>query len=428
MQSGAPPADPLAEAARLYAAGRAADAERQLNALLKARPNDAELQFNAAALADRAGRSERARLGYERVLQLAPTALAAWMNLGSLHLRMDAAGEAERCFRRAAELAPRLPDAPLGLGFALLRQDDTEGAAAAFARAVELDPRRPEALANLGAARLKLGDHQAAIEAQRRALALAPGNPDMLCSLGIAELQSGAAAAAATTLDSLLARMPTHARALGARAAAAIRLGEHDKAAALLDADRLVRRHAIALPPAYPTLTAFNVALAQAAEQHPTLIRSRPGKTTRNGGQTGNLADDTNPALAALVREVRAALDAFLAASGNAPKAWRLNIWATVLEMDGHQATHNHPGGIASGVYYVRVPAPIGSESAGEAGYIEFGRPPPEFGAVDESLIRTIRPEEGAMLLFPSHLWHRTIPFRADRHRISIAFDAVPIA
>jgi hypothetical protein len=32
------------------------------------------------------------------------------------------------------------------------------------------------------------------------------------------------------------------------------------------------------------------------------------------------------------------------------------------------------------------------------------------------------------MLLFPSHLWHRTIPFRAERARISIAFDAVATA
>lgn len=428
MRPPGPRPDPLAEPARLYAAGRIAEAERRLDALQKARPGDAEFQFNLAALADQAGRTERARAGYERVLRLAPNALAAWMNLGSVQLRLDNAAEAERCFRRAAELAPGLADAALGLGFALTRAESAEAAAAAFSRAVELDPRRPEALANLGAARLKLGDAPGAGDALRRALALAPANADIACSLGIAELQSGDAAAAAATLDRLLARTPSHARALGARAAAAIRLGDRARAALLLDADRLVRRHPIALPPAYPTLTAFHVALAQAAEQHPTLVRGRAGKTTRNGGQTGNLADDPDPAIAALVGEVRQALDAFLAADGQAPKAWRLNIWATVLEIDGHQATHNHPGGAASGVYYVRVPSPIGSVAAGEAGFIEFGRPPPEFGAVDEGLIRTIRPEEGAMLLFPSHLWHRTVPFRADRARISIAFDAVPMA
>ena len=426
MRPSEPEADPFAEPAKLYAAGRVAEAERRLDALVKARPGDAEFQFNAAALADRAGRNDRARKGYEHVLQLAPDAVAAWMNLGSLQLRLDNAIEAGRCFRRAADLAPRLPDAALGLGFALLRAEDPEAAASAFARAVELDPRRPEALANLGAARLKLGQMGAAAEALRGALALAPGNPDMLCSLGIAELQAGDAAASAATLDNLLTRLPRHARALGARAAAAIRLGDRAKAAELLDADHLVRRHAIAVPPAYPTLTAFNVALAQAAEQHPTLVQGRSGKTTRNGGQTGNLADDSDPAIAALAGEVRAALSGFLVSAGHAAKAWRLNIWATVLELDGHQATHNHPGGAASGVYYVRVPAPIGSEGAGQAGFIEFGRPPPEFGAADEDLVRNFRPEEGAMLLFPSHLWHRTIPFRADRARISFAFDAVP--
>jgi hypothetical protein len=34
-----------------------------------------------------------------------------------------------------------------------------------------------------------------------------------------------------------------------------------------------------------------------------------------------------------------------------------------------------------------------------------------------------IRPEEGLMLLFPSYMYHRTIPFAGDGTRISIAFD-----
>jgi uncharacterized protein (TIGR02466 family) len=203
-------------------------------------------------------------------------------------------------------------------------------------------------------------------------------------------------------------------------------MGDNATAARLLDADRLVRRRAVDVPSAWPSLTAFNVALAHAAEQHPTLVRDRAGKTTRNGGQTGNLVDDPDPAVAALVAAVRRALQNFLAAGAVPPKAWRLNIWATVLEVDGHQATHNHPGGAASGVYYVRVPSPIGTATAGEAGFIEFGRPPAEFGAANPALIRTLRPEEGALLLFPSHLWHRTIPFSAASARISIAFDAVP--
>jgi hypothetical protein len=31
-------------------------------------------------------------------------------------------------------------------------------------------------------------------------------------------------------------------------------------------------------------------------------------------------------------------------------------------------------------------------------------------------------------VLFPSYFWHRTLPFEAAETRISIAFDAVPVA
>lgn len=39
-----------------------------------------------------------------------------------------------------------------------------------------------------------------------------------------------------------------------------------------------------------------------------------------------------------------------------------------------------------------------------------------------------VRPREGLLLLFPSYFYHRTLPFRADAPRISVAFDAVPLA
>jgi hypothetical protein len=31
------------------------------------------------------------------------------------------------------------------------------------------------------------------------------------------------------------------------------------------------------------------------------------------------------------------------------------------------------------------------------------------------------------MILFPSYFYHRTVPFRSDDYRISIAFDIIPL-
>ena len=58
-----------------------------------------------------------------------------------------------------------------------------------------------------------------------------------------------------------------------------------------------------------------------------------------------------------------------------------------------------------------------------QAGWIEFGRPYWDFETRAEPLTTLIKPEEGLMLLFPSYIYHRTLPFAGGEERISIAFD-----
>ena len=60
-------------------------------------------------------------------------------------------------------------------------------------------------------------------------------------------------------------------------------------------------------------------------------------------------------------------------------------------------------------------------------GWIEFGQPGPEYHFSKETELRLIKPEPGMMVMFPSYMFHRTIPFQSDETRISIAFDVVPV-
>jgi hypothetical protein len=36
-----------------------------------------------------------------------------------------------------------------------------------------------------------------------------------------------------------------------------------------------------------------------------------------------------------------------------------------------------------------------------------------------------VRPEPGMLVLFPSYMWHGTVPFSAREKRLSCAFDIV---
>jgi ectoine hydroxylase-related dioxygenase (phytanoyl-CoA dioxygenase family) len=37
-----------------------------------------------------------------------------------------------------------------------------------------------------------------------------------------------------------------------------------------------------------------------------------------------------------------------------------------------------------------------------------------------------VKPEAGTLVLFPSYMWHGTIPFRGETPRLAVAFDVLP--
>jgi hypothetical protein len=96
------------------------------------------------------------------------------------------------------------------------------------------------------------------------------------------------------------------------------------------------------------------------------------------------------------------------------------------MDSDGFHDTHFHPPGWLSGTYYPALPPERDLQGDDGAGYIEFGRSLYSLPTTVEPATRTVQPREGMVVLFPSYFGHRTIPFKSEEKRISIAFDAVP--
>ena len=97
------------------------------------------------------------------------------------------------------------------------------------------------------------------------------------------------------------------------------------------------------------------------------------------------------------------------------------------MDARDHQSPHIHPAGWLSGVYYASVPKSIADGDPAHSGWLELGTPPSDLPPPERPLIRRFRPEPGLLVLFPSYLYHRTIPFEDDSPRISIAFDIEPV-
>ena len=104
----------------------------------------------------------------------------------------------------------------------------------------------------------------------------------------------------------------------------------------------------------------------------------------------------------------------------------KLFAWMNANPPGGFNAPHTHPGAHWSGVYYVSQP----DVETGNSGMIEFLDPRsdlPNWRILKTralALKKTIRPEPGEMILFPSYLVHWVYPNETQEERVSIAFNA----
>ena len=98
--------------------------------------------------------------------------------------------------------------------------------------------------------------------------------------------------------------------------------------------------------------------------------------------------------------------------------------WSSRLRDCGFHINHIHPTGWISSCYYVGVPEAVKDESARQ-GWLKFGEP--SFAVtLNNPIRRAVQPVPGRLVLFPSYMWHGTIPFHDAQPRTTIAFDVVP--
>lgn len=165
------------------------------------------------------------------------------------------------------------------------------------------------------------------------------------------------------------------------------------------------------------------------------------GQSLRGGTQTrGILFHRTEPLLAELHQAIRDTLEVhrtgFPARDDTHPllrhrdTPWKLaGSWSVRLagakgSMGDYHTAHIHPQGILSSALYLVVPEE--AHGAGQQGWLEVGRPPPDL-RLDLPPIRAIEPKEGHLALFPSTLYHGTTGFGSSE-RMTVAFDVVPVA
>lgn len=157
-------------------------------------------------------------------------------------------------------------------------------------------------------------------------------------------------------------------------------------------------------------------------------------QSVRGGTQTdGNLLLRDSPAIQALRRVILAAVARHITALP-APRLGHPTLiarraplriagaWSVRLTGAGYHQDHVHPEGWFSSALYLALPEPGGREPGSDrhAGWLQLGTS----RLLTPSLLPTqrIEPKFGRLVLFPSTMWHGTLPFVAGE-RLTVAFD-----
>ena len=410
-----------------------AEAEDAFRRALEMEPGNAELHDRLGHVLRARNRIEAAVVAFREAVALDPGFARAWRNLGGTLLACDDHESAAAALERARQLEPGNVQVRLFQAAAAHRAGDRARAISEYRGLLDEHPGLAEAWANLGMALQDEGDLAGAIEAYEAAVSREPRDLGTANRLADAMIAAGRYAEALACADRCLEADPGNPAAIAGRAVALAGLGRREESRDLLAADELVRAVSLATPPGYPSLAAFNRDLVEFVLRHPSRRYEPAGHATRKGSHTRDLLGNEPGPAALLAEAAREAVAGYLGAvalppghpfPGPRPADHRLVMWAVIMDRQGHQLPHIHPAAWLSGVYYAELPEDV-DDSDEPAGWIEFGRPPEDLGGDLDVPLTIRRPREGTLFLFPSYLYHRTIPFSRGQRRVSLALDVL---
>ena len=335
-------------------------------------------------------------------------------------------------FLKSYDRAPASLPLMMGKARFLLQTNRLEEAHALYAGVLAREPHDIDAVIGAAAALSRMGRHDEAMAKLQPASARDPQNPALYHHLAATALEAREPQKAAALAEQSLKLAPLSYYGLALLGSAWRMLGD-DRDERLNGYDELIGIFDLEPPEGYSSMAAFNEDLnTWLARQH-TNMREPLVQSLRGGSQTrGNIFNQRHGLMDRLKARIAEAMTAYIAAikpdaghpfRGRRGAGFRFTgSWSSRLRDCGYHINHIHPEGWISSCYYVGMPDAARDETTRQ-GWIKFGEPGLETGLGPR---RAIQPVPGRLVLFPSYMWHGTIPFQSVTPRTTIAFDAVP--
>jgi len=348
----------------------------------------------------RLGDDEHLLQSYDDVAALYPDVGALPMDKASFLFMRGEYDNAQEALERAARLMPDSVVPHDLLGLTLAEKGDFAAALREHEIAVKIEPANESAWRNYAQTLLRAGDANTARVAAEHALAIDPYNQGTLAVWGLV------------------------LRVLG-----------DPREEGINDTANLVRVYELPPPAGYPDMESFNRDLNACLDRLHRDKRECLDQTLRSGTQT---LDDLFGARHKPIEQLRSSIDdavvdyvSRLKDDETHPLLRRKRAqfaygssWSSRLHDCGFHTNHVHPKGWISSAYYVALPDAV-EKAEGQEGWIKFGEPNFDCG-IKDPVRRTVQPRVGTLVLFPSYMWHGTVPFHSRQSRTTIAFDILP--
>ena len=421
------------QAFKLHSQGKLSEAEKCYTLLIDQGYSDARVFSNYGSLLKSIGKLKEAEIFTRKAIELNPDLAEVHSNLGGILRSLGESKEAEIYTRKAIELNPNFANAHYNLGGILRELGNLAEAEISTRKAIEINPNFANAHYNLGGILKDIGKLKEAKNSYKKVKILKP-NLDMNISFSSLYLKEKNPKKALIFINKFLEKNPTDTRAIAYKTIALRGVNKFNEAKELINFPKLVKKiysHKLI----NEDILQFNKQFRDLLLVDPrrTIENNKSGWAIRGGTVIRELFKDTNnPLISKFQKILFKAIEHYIRNLPTIPdhpflikkinQYTVLDCWVNFLEPGDFQANHIHNNGWLSGVYYLDEPKIEKNKS--HAGWIEFNRSGynlPHFGGEKE--IKSIKPEVGMFIFFPSYIWHGTIPYTAAYTRGSISFD-----
>lgn len=266
-----------------------------------------------------------------------------------------------------------------------------------------------------------------------QALELIPGHPSFLTQHVTTAIGLGNYDYAKGIISHQMKTMPNDQYWLAMYATLQRLMGENYKY--LYDYNQFIKSYELPIPKNHNSQGSYLTSLKSALLKLHEYETAPLDQSLRNGSQTrSNLVHLDIPEIRSFFTSIELCIHEYVQGLPNDLKHPFLrrktenprviSAWSVKLTGTGFHVNHVHPEGWISSAFYVDVPD--GTEKdPDKKGWIKFGQPSFDIPGLDAE--HFIAPAPGKLVLFPSYMWHGTIPTADKTLRLTLPFDVLPV-